>query len=217
MNKHAITGERCDYITFDGDAAQQPRRLRAMVAHLHVTLGHLSNDRLARMFVLRGAQNNVTELARKLRCQVCAMVRHPGATPQVAYQKPKHFNERLSGDSFYVWDVDNKRFLVTHFIDGLTDYHAGDLTDTAESGFAKEVLQDLRYATFGPPDVLITDGGPEFQGAIQTLNDMFAVVGDGSSRLGGDEASGSGSLCREKQDIQPFLRCKQSRARSLPR
>ena len=142
MNKRAITGERYDYITFDGDAAQQPRRLRAMVAHLHVTLGHLSNDRLARMFVLSGAQNNVTELARKLRCQVCAMVRPPGATPQVAYQKPKYFNERLSGDSFYVWDVDNKRFLVTHFIDGLTDYHVGDLTDTAESGFAKEVLQD---------------------------------------------------------------------------
>ena len=176
MTENAITGDRYDYVTFDGEAAQQPRRLRAMVAHLHVTLGHLSNDRLARMFVLSGAQNNVVQLAKKLRCQVCAMVRPPAATPQVAYEKPKQFNERISGDSFYIWDAENKKFLVTHFIDGLTDYHVGELTDTAASGFAKEVLQDLWYAVFGPPDLLITDGGPEFQGAIQTLNDMFAVV-----------------------------------------
>ena len=102
MNQNAITGERYDYVTFDGEVAQQPRRLRAMVAHLHVTLGHLSNDRLARMFILSGAQNNVVELVRKLRsCQVCAMVRPPGPAPQVAYQKPKQFNERISGDSFY--------------------------------------------------------------------------------------------------------------------
>ena len=128
------------------------------------------------MFILSGAQNNVVQLARQLQCQVCAMVRPPGTTPQVAYQKPKQFNERISGDSFYVWDAANKKFLVTHSIDGLTDYHVGDLTDTAASGFAKEVLQDLWCAVFGPPDLLITAGGPEFQGAIQTLNDMFAVV-----------------------------------------
>ena len=138
-----------------------------------MTLGHLSNDRLARMFILSGAQNNVVELARKLRCQVCSMVRPPGPTPQVAYQKPKQFNERISGDSFYIWDATNKKFLVTHFIDGLTDYHVGDLTDTAASGFAKEVLQDLWYAVFGPPDVLI----------------------------GRDEAGCFGGFCCKKQDL----------------
>ena len=67
------------------------------------------------------------------------MVRPPGAAPQVAYQKPKHFNERVSGDSFYMWGTDNKRFLVTRFTDGFTDYNVGDLTATAEPGFDKEV------------------------------------------------------------------------------
>ncbi|CAE7712200.1 RE1 [Symbiodinium sp. CCMP2592] len=57
---------------------------------------------------------------------VCAMVRPPQAQPQVAYHKPKAFNERLSGDSFYIWDSVGKKFAVTHFIDGLTDYHIGD-------------------------------------------------------------------------------------------
>ena len=91
---------------------QQPRRLRQTVAHLHVTLGHLSNDRLARMLSLSGGQKSVVELAKNLRCQVCAMVRPPQATPQVAYRKPKQFNERLVGDSFYVWDKAGRKFVV---------------------------------------------------------------------------------------------------------
>ena len=96
--------ERYDYVVFLGAALQQPRRLRSMVAHLHVTMGHLSNERLARMLSLSGAAPGVVELARGLRCQVWAMVRPPQAQPQVAYHKPKAFNERLSGDSFYIWD-----------------------------------------------------------------------------------------------------------------
>ncbi|CAE7410031.1 TY5A, partial [Symbiodinium microadriaticum] len=153
------TGERYDYITYDGSAMQQPRRLRQTVAHLHVTLGHLSNERLARMLSLSGGQASVVDLAKKLRCQVCAMVRPPQATPQVAYRKPKQFNERVMGDSFYIWDKAGQKFVVTHYIDGLTDYHIGDLTDRPDSGFAREILQDLWIASFGAPDLLVTDGG----------------------------------------------------------
>ena len=43
LREHGSTGERYDYITYDGTATQQPRRLRQTVAHLHITLGHLSN------------------------------------------------------------------------------------------------------------------------------------------------------------------------------
>ena len=170
MQKNDLSGERYDYITFVGDSLQQPRRLRSMVAHLHVTLGHLSNDRLARMFVLSGGQEAVVKLARNLKCQICAMVRPPGATPQVSYKKPQQFNESISGDSFHVWDLEGKKFMVTHYIDGLTDYHVGDLT------VSREVLQDLWYGVFGPPDVLVTDGGPEFAGTVAILNDLFGVV-----------------------------------------
>ncbi|CAE7240505.1 TY4B-J, partial [Symbiodinium sp. CCMP2592] len=176
LSKNAMTGSRYDYISFEGEEAQQPRRLRAMVAHVHVTLGHLSNDRLARMFVLSGAQKGVIALAKSLRCQICAMVRPPGQQPKVSYRKPKQFNERISGDTFYVWDIENKRFAVTHFIDGLTDYHIGDLTENPDSNFAREVLTDLWYAVFGPPDVLLTDGGMEFRGSVEALNDLFGVL-----------------------------------------
>ena len=96
--------------------------------------------------------------------------------PQVAYTKPKQFNERVSGDTFFVWDQAGAKFAVTHFIDGLTDYHLGDLTDRPDSSFSREVLQDLWYATFGPPDLLLTDGGTEFAGHVEILNQLFGVV-----------------------------------------
>ena len=65
---------------------------------------------------------------------------------------------------------------MTHFIDGLTDFHVGDLTDRPDSAFAREVLQDMWYAVFGPPDILVTDGGTEFAGSVQVMNDLFSVV-----------------------------------------
>ena len=138
LAENASNGERFDYVTFEGAANQQPRQLRSMVAHLHVTLGHLSNDRLARMLATSGAREEIVMLGRNLRCQICAMVRPPQATPQVAYGKPKQLNERIMGDSFYIWDGAGKRYAVTHFIDGLTDYHVGDLTVNPDSGFSRE-------------------------------------------------------------------------------
>ena len=56
-----------------------------------------------------------------MRCQVCAMVRPPNSRPQVSYGKPTNFNQRVSGDCFHVWDVENVRYTVVHFIDDLTD------------------------------------------------------------------------------------------------
>ncbi|CAE7534115.1 unnamed protein product, partial [Symbiodinium microadriaticum] len=83
---------------------------------------------------------------------------------------------QVSGDTFFVWDQAGTKFAVTHFIDGLTDYHLGDLTDRPDSSFSREVLQDLWYATFGPPDLLLTDGGTEFAGHVEILNQLFGVV-----------------------------------------
>ena len=70
---------------------------------------------------------------------------------------------------------DNKKYGVTHFIDGLTDYHIRDLCEVPDSGFARRVLQDQWIAVFGPPDHLMTDGGPEFAGEMRGLTQLFGV------------------------------------------
>lgn len=103
-------GERFDFVTFEGSARALPRKLRSMLAHLHVTLGHLSNERLMRMLSLAGGNKQLLQGAQQLRCQVCCMVRPPQSRPQVSYQKPSNFNQKISGDVFHVWDINNLRY-----------------------------------------------------------------------------------------------------------
>ncbi|OLQ08941.1 Transposon Ty4-H Gag-Pol polyprotein [Symbiodinium microadriaticum] len=169
------TGERYDYVTFEGAAAQLPRNVRTSVAHLHSSLGHPGNDRLVRMLVLSGATEDVLTAARSLRCQVCASVRGPANDPQVSCLKPKMFNAALSGDSFFIFDSEGTKFGVVHYIDGLTDFHVGQCFSQPNSSRAARVLRDSWCGIFGPPDVLRTDGGTEFQGAVSVLNELFGV------------------------------------------
>ena len=48
----------------------------------------------------------------------------------------------------------------------------------ANSGWTAEVLRRKWYDVFGAPDVLVTDAGTEFRGAMERLNDLFAVKHD---------------------------------------
>ena len=67
------------------------------------------------------------------------------------------------------------KYAVVHYIDELTDYHVGAVGLDPTSDWAAEALCRCWYDVFGPPDVLITDGGSEFKGAVGRLNDLFAV------------------------------------------
>ena len=168
--------DRYGYITFEGEGQQVPRRIRAAVSHLHVTLGHLANERLVRMLMISGGGAEVLKAARNLKCQVCAMVQPPRDAPQAAYGKPQNFNTRVSGDTFFIWDIKNVKYGVVHFIDELTDFHVADCHVKVDSNFAADVLRDQWYGIFGPPDVLLTDSGMEFAGAVETLNDLMGVL-----------------------------------------
>lgn len=178
LNSMGAEGERYDYINFEGTSRTLPRRLRSTLAHLHVVLGHLSNERLGRMLAMASASKELLGGVREMRCQVCNMVRPPQSRPQVSYTKPSNFNQRISGDCFHVWDVKNVRYTVVHFLDDLTDYHVGDVQFEARSDWTAEILRRKWYDVFGPPDVLMTDSGTEFRGSMERLNDLFAVQHD---------------------------------------
>ena len=154
-----------------------PRRTRATLAYLHA-LGHLSNDRLHRMVSLAGGSADLLAGIQSIRCQVCQMVRPPGSKPQASYTKPTNFNAKVSGDVFYIWDIKNVKYAVVHYIDELTDYHVGALEFDPTSDWAAETLCRMWYDVFGPPDVLLTDGGSKFYGSVARLNDLFAVQHD---------------------------------------
>eukprot|EP00438_Fugacium_kawagutii_P010864 Skav216248 [mRNA] locus=scaffold20:99205:112201:+ [translate_table: standard] len=176
MGELGVAADRYGFISFEGAGQQAPRRIRSAVAHLHVTLGHVANERLVRMLTLAGAGQQITTAAANLRCQVCAMVHPPQDAPQVSGSRPMQFNEKVSGDTFYVWDSADQKFAITHFVDGLTDYHIADCNVNADSMSSALLLRNQWYGIFGTPDLLLTDGGPEFAGSMETLNQLMGVV-----------------------------------------
>jgi len=169
LEKADWRGGQYDYVFFEGNARQGPYKIRQALAHLHVVLGHPSADRLKRMLQIAGCSSVVLKTAEGLQCQICQAVRPPGAEPKVSGQRPTRFGEKVLSDSFYVWDIADERYNVTHLLDGLTEYHVGIVSKQPSASVSAELLQNRWCAVFGPPDVLQTDGGKEYEEVVQRL------------------------------------------------
>ena len=101
LSKFSCDGSRYDYITFDGPALTLPKKIRKTLAHIHVALGHLRNERLVSMCLNSGANESVIMGANSLRCMICNAVKPPDPTPQVAFKRPSFFNERVMADTLF--------------------------------------------------------------------------------------------------------------------
>ncbi|CAL1140460.1 unnamed protein product [Cladocopium goreaui] len=123
-------GTRYEDINFAGGAALLHRTIRSTLAHLHVSLGHISNEKLQRMLQLNGAQKEIIEAVKQLQCQIWAQVVPPMAIPKAAFQRPMAFNERIVADTFYVWDANNDKYAVTHVLDSFSLYQIAYLLVT---------------------------------------------------------------------------------------
>ena len=158
-----------DYISFAGSAALLSKKLRSVLAHLHVALGHVSNDKLARMLSHNGAKDEVIASVKQLKCQVCMQVQSPQATPKASFSRPCAFNERLVSDTFYIWDAMKKKYAVTHVMDAFSLYTVAIVAKDASAAVTTELLRDKWFAIFGPPAILMTDQGSEYQGIMEQL------------------------------------------------
>ena len=166
-------GGRYDYVFFEGVSRQAPYRVRQALAHLHVALGHPSLERLQRMLLVSGANNVVLSAAQGLKCQICEAVRPPGAEPKVSAERVTRFGDKVLADSFYVWDLEDRRFNVTHMIDSLTEYHIGVASEQPNATTSAELLQARWCAVFGPPQLFQTDGGKEFEDVVERITRLL--------------------------------------------
>eukprot|EP00435_Cladocopium_sp_Y103_P046235 s919_g13.t1 len=176
--KMVENGTRYEYINFSGGAALLHRTIRSTLAHLHVALGHISNEKLQRMLQLNGAQSEIIQAVKHLQCQICAQVTSPQATPKAAFQRPMAFNERIVADTFYVWDSNNEKFAVTHVLDAFALYQIAAAAKDPSADVSSKLLRDRWFGVFGPPSVLMTDQGTEFRGILEPLLNVFAVFHD---------------------------------------
>ena len=83
------------------------------------------------------------------------------------------FGDKVLADSFYVWDLNNQRFNVTHMLDSLTEYHIGVTSMQANAETTAELLQSRWCAVFGPPQVFQTDGGKEFEDVVERITQLL--------------------------------------------
>ena len=165
-----------EYISFAGTAALLNKRMRSTLAHLHVALGHVSNDKLARMLVQNGAKDEVVEAVKQLQCQICRRVCPPEIAPKAAFTRPSRFNERLVADSFHVWDSNQFRYTVTHVMCAFSMYMQAMVVKDANAQTTAELIRDRWIQVFGPPSVLMSDQGSEFMGQLEPVLKTFAVM-----------------------------------------
>ena len=81
------------------------RVVRNALAKLHCTLGHVSNEKMARMLSLEGASKEVLEACKALRCDICSRLAPPQSEPKLSAQQPRAFNKQTLHDTFFIWDA----------------------------------------------------------------------------------------------------------------
>ena len=151
----------CQNVIIKGQTIVVPQNLRPKYLKLCHT-AHQGADsclRRARQSVFwPGMTADVKTVVEK--CEVCAK-----AAPrqqQQPLQQPETPSKAWSRVSADIMTVDGKQYLVT--VDNLSGYLEIDLLRAQTSW---EVILKLRmtFARFGPPEVLITDNGPQFTSA----------------------------------------------------
>lgn len=167
-------GTRYDYIHFDSEAALLNKTVRSTMAHLHVALGHVSNDKLKRMLSMNGAKPENLRAVDHLQFQICNQVRSPAATPKgtpdiclsmsASWRIHSKFGMRLG-----------ETFCVTHILDAFSLCQVAVAAKDPSSELTTTLLRDRWIGVFGPPAVLMTDQGSEFKGTVEPLLQTFAI------------------------------------------
>ena len=170
-----VTGQRYDYIYFEGASGALSKQLRSTLAKLHVVLGHVSAEKLKRMLHLSGAKDHVLNAVNDLRCQVCQSVVPPSPSPKVSFDKPQRFNQRVLSDTFFIWDCRGEKFAVVHAIDAFSLYQIALTGINPRADWTAQFLKNRWFSVFGPPEIFMTDAGTEYAGDVESLMRAFNV------------------------------------------
>ena len=170
-----VSGQQFDYIYFEGGSGALPRQLRSTLAKLHVTLGHISGEKLKRMLHLNGAKDHILKAVSDMRCQVCQAVTAPTPAPKAAFERPQRFNERVVTDVFFVWDSRKEKFAVVHAVDAFSLYQVATLLVQPQAQMVASFLRNSWIGVFGPPEVLMSDAGTEYAAETEELLRSYDV------------------------------------------
>ena len=145
-------------IVYRGDRICVPKQLQQkMLKAVHIShMGMVKTKQLARDIVYWPNMNKQIEQLIS-RCSVCLEHRNKNARePMMAHPVPKRMWTKLGADLF---QIGNEHYMV------IVDYFSGfieldELLDTTTNTVMKTMKRQM--ARYGIPEILITDGGPQF-------------------------------------------------------
>ena len=160
------------------------------------------------MMSQNGAKTVVLQAIRDLDCQtecqiLCKRVAPPHVTRKAAFSRPMSFNVRLVSDTLYVWGAKLRKFAVTHAMDAFSLYQVAVAKEEATAETTVALLRDHWFRAFGPPQVLMSDQGPEYQGNLEGLLQGFGRAPNscGGSDLCPQQPSQSRRILSDSTDL----------------
>ena len=161
---------------------ERPLSVEQLVRRAHCGLGHVANDRLARILHQAGARKEAVEYAKKLQCDVCQ--RHKHTAPARAAAPPRDLapNQIVGVDTIYLpgLQFNGKRKMALNIVDWATRFQLViPLQDHTPRSARRAFLQWTRI--FGTPERIYDDLGKEFRGCFEMMADQDAAILDPGS------------------------------------
>ncbi|OLQ01053.1 hypothetical protein AK812_SmicGene16199 [Symbiodinium microadriaticum] len=141
--------------------------LEKMVRRAQEGLGHPDNNRLVRILRQSQAPEEAIQIAKDLKCSVCASYRLPDAPRRSAPpREAMTVNDLVGIDTVHLRDFNNKAIPAINVVDWNTHFQ---LVVPLPAETAEEVRKAYRQWTrfFGPPRRLMVDLGTEYQAAFR--------------------------------------------------
>ena len=161
--------------TDDGGMEQAPRKylprerpfsLPTLIKRAHEGLGHVGNDRLARILKNVNASPQAIQLAKDYHCPLCEQQKKVQPARAAAPPRELTTNSTVGVDSIYLPGWDGQQKLALNVVCWATRFQMIiPLQNHTPAEARRGYLQWCRF--MGPPDRIYSDLGREFRGAFE--------------------------------------------------
>ena len=131
------------------------------ILHLHKSLGHPSNDRLAKALQVNGSRPDMVQAARELKCTACAINAPPKHARTAALKSLMDFNHKIYLDGISWTNHEGTEYFFYHILDAGSHYHVALAAPRHNTEALTNLLERHWLSWAGPPKVLSVDAGTE--------------------------------------------------------
>ena len=159
---------------------EKPFSLEQLVKRAHAGLGHVNNEKLARILQQAKASPEAIHIAKNLKCAVCQAHQRVAAPRAAAPPRILHVNEIVGADTVWLPTVNGKQRMALNLVDWCSRFQMIIPLQRHTPGAARAAY--LRWVRiFGPPTKLYVDLGKEFKGAFEIGAEYDSTVVEPSS------------------------------------